>query len=136
MVGLGEFGIIAVLPLWLHLPRPVTSVRLRRRAQPPGPFSGPLEAVADDPFAPHLGEHRLLEHESVGAALVVVATDPGVLALGVFPHDEDVRVRGGAIAQRGLCPRQQPHRAQVDVLADRDGTHDRRRRKYFATDVE
>ena len=66
---------------------------------------------------PRAGEDGLLHRHLLVGALVEPAADRGVLALVVLAHDEQVDVAGRAAGQRRPDALEQPHRAQVDVLA-------------------
>src|SRR3546814_8886874 len=95
------------------------AVRLCGRGQVLRPAAGrELEGEAEDAVDADAAHHRLLDDDLALRAREHRAADRGVLALGVLAHDEEVDVAGPAAGQRRGYARHQPHRPEIDVLAE------------------
>src|SRR5918997_5056290 len=94
------------------------AVGLGRRGDPAPSLSGELESVAHDALDAAAREGRLLHGQLLGGTVVEPAADFGVFTLVVLAHDYHVYVLGRNPPQRALDPFEQPHRAQVYVLAE------------------
>lgn len=81
-------------------------------------LAGLLESEAQHTVGAVAGEHRLLHHHLALGTLEHRAAHRGVLALGVFAHDQHVDVAGGPASERGWHAIEEARRAQVDVLVE------------------
>ena len=67
---------------------------------------------------PSAGEEPGLLRDLVRRPGVHAATESGIFALGVLAHADHVDIGGAAVGERRADAWQQPHRAQIDVLAE------------------
>src|SRR6185437_2055933 len=104
--------------------RVIESIRLGRRGDVMAPeAAGQLEGIADDPVRALAGKNGGLDRRLVLAA-PEPAADSGIFAFGIFANDPEIDVAGLLVAHRTAYARQEPNRAEIDVLvkltADRD----------------
>ena len=76
------------------------------------------ESETQDALDAGTGHDRNIHRRLDRMALVHPATDAGVLALGVLPHDDPVEVLAPAVAQGALDTRQDARRTDVRVLVE------------------
>ncbi len=83
-----------------------------------GAMAGEFESETGDPVHSDAREHGFLNDNLPFRSLVETAAGLGILALRVFPDDDEVDVFGRASGQRGGDSRQQPYRPHVHVLVE------------------
>src|SRR6266566_4761648 len=79
-----------------------------------------VERVAHDPFHAVPGVDRLLDRDLVRRPLPMETARSGVQPLGVLAHDDEVHVVLGVRRDQRLHARIADHRAEVDVLIQRE----------------
>ena len=83
-----------------------------------GPPPRHIEGVAQHPVDALARENALLHGHLFVRVPIEAAADLGIFALGVLAHAKEVDVARLAAGQRRRHSGEQPHRAQVDVLAE------------------